>query len=46
MITRIMLDGQFTYIIERRSPDTEGMVCDALINESSTHIWHLDPVEK
>ena len=31
---------------EWRGPDTHGFVYDELFDETTTHVWRLDPVEK
>lgn len=43
MIVRAFLDDGKVYLVELRGPDTHGLIYGALFDETSTHIWRLDP---
>ena len=32
-------------VLENRSPDTHGFVCDELFEETTFHVWRLDPAD-
>lgn len=44
MISRALIEDDKVYLIEIRGPDTHGFIYDALFDETSTHIWRLDPI--
>ena len=39
-----VLKGDGVYLAEVRGPNTHGYVYDELFDETSIHIWRLDPV--
>ena len=44
MICRAFLENGNVYLVEVRGPDTHGLVYGALFDETSTHVWRLDPI--
>ena len=43
-LCRVISEDGNVYLIEVRGPDTHGYVCDALIDQTSLHVWHLNAV--
>ena len=41
---KVVLDGERICLVEVRGPDTHGFVYDELFDETSIHVWRLDPV--
>ncbi len=44
MICRAFSENGNINLVELRGPDTHGFVYDALFDETSTHVWRLDPI--
>ncbi len=43
-LCRVISEDGNVYLIEARGPDTHGYVCDALFDQTSLHVWHLDAI--
>ena len=42
-VTHVRCDGNRIFILENRSPETHGFVCEELFEATSFHVWRLDP---
>lgn len=43
-LCRVISEDGNVYLIEVRGPDTYGYVYDALFDQTSLHVWHLDAI--
>ena len=44
VLFRAVTENGKTYLIELRGPDTHGLIYGGLFDETTTHIWRLDPL--